>query len=138
VLDKSFFSRGSHPARRLMNEIAAAAMGWGGCDDHQRDSLYLRIEQVVQRLLSEFTDDPAIFSELLADFLAFTADERRRAELLEQRTRDAEEGRAKAEMARRRVEQALNEALLGKVLPHKVVDFVRDAWSQVLLLSFLK
>ncbi|MFS1288901.1 DUF1631 domain-containing protein [Pseudomonas piscis] len=138
VLDKSFFSRGSHPARRLLNEIAAAAMGWGGCDDHQRDSLYLRIEQVVQRLLSEFSDDPAIFSELLADFLAFTADERRRAELLEQRTRDAEEGRAKAELARRRVEQALNQALLGKVMPQVVVDFVRDAWSQVLLLSCLK
>ncbi|MFK3794315.1 MULTISPECIES: DUF1631 domain-containing protein [Pseudomonas] len=138
VLDKSFFSRGSHPARRLLNEIAAAAMGWGGCDDHQRDSLYLRIEQVVQRLLSEFSDDPAIFSELLADFLAFTADERRRAELLEQRTRDAEEGRAKAELARRRVEQALNQALLGKVMPQVVVDFIRDAWSQVLLLSCLK
>ncbi|MBC2656578.1 DUF1631 domain-containing protein [Pseudomonas sp. MSSRFD41] len=138
VLDKSFFSRGSHPARRLLNEIAAAAMGWGGCDDHQRDSLYLRIEQVVQRLLSEFRDDPAIFSELLADFLAFTADERRRAELLEQRTRDAEEGRAKAELARRRVEQALNQALLGKVMPQVVVDFIRDAWSQVLLLSCLK
>ena len=138
VLDKSFFSRGNHPARRLLNEIAAAAMGWGGCDDHQRDSLYLRIEQVVQRLLSEFSDDPAIFSELLADFLAFTADERRRAELLEQRTRDAEEGRARAELARRRVEQALNDALLGKVLPQKVVDFVREAWSQVMLLSCLK
>ncbi|PMZ30557.1 DUF1631 domain-containing protein, partial [Pseudomonas sp. GW247-3R2A] len=49
VLDKSFFSRASHPARRLLNEIAAAAMGWGECDDHERDSLYLRIEQVVQR-----------------------------------------------------------------------------------------
>ncbi|RON10286.1 thymidine phosphorylase [Pseudomonas brassicacearum] len=92
VLDKSFFSRSSHPARRLLNEIAAAAMGWGQCDDHQRDSLYLRIEQVVQRLLNDFVDDPAIFSELLGDFLAFTSDERRRSELLEQRTRDAEEG----------------------------------------------
>jgi hypothetical protein len=32
VLDKSFFSRTSHPARRLLNEIAEAAMGWGDCD----------------------------------------------------------------------------------------------------------
>ncbi|MCU1748515.1 DUF1631 domain-containing protein [Pseudomonas sp. 6D_7.1_Bac1] len=72
VLDKSFFSRSSHPARRLLNEIAAAAMGWGQCDDHQRDSLYLRIEQVVQRLLNDFVDDPVIFSELLSDFLVFT------------------------------------------------------------------
>lgn len=61
VLDKSFFSRSSHPARRLLNEIADAAMGWGDCDGEARDSLYLRIEQVVQRLLSDFVDDPAIF-----------------------------------------------------------------------------
>lgn len=138
VLDKSFFSRSSHPARRLLNEIAAAAMGWGQCDDHERDSLYLRIEQVVQRLLNDFVDDPAIFSELLADFLAFTSDERRRSELLEQRTRDAEEGRAKTELARQRVEQALNEALLGKLLPQGVVTFVQEAWSKVLLLTCLK
>ena len=138
VQDKSFFSRGNHPARRLLNEIAAAATGWGDCDDHQRDSLYLRIEQVVQRLLNDFVDDPAIFSELLADFLAFTSDERRRSELLEQRIRDAEEGRAKAELARLRVEGVLNQVMLGKVLPQAVVEFVQHAWSQVLLLTCFK
>lgn len=138
VLDKSFFSRSSHPARRLLNEIATAAMGWGECDDHERDSLYLRIEQVVQRLLNDFVDDPAVFSELLADFLAFTSDERRRSELLEQRTRDAEEGRARTELARQRVAQVLNQALLGKVLPQRMVMFVQEAWSKVLLLTCLK
>jgi Protein of unknown function (DUF1631) len=138
VLDKSFFSRGTHPARRLLNEIAEAAMGWGDCDGDARDSLYLRIEQVVQRLLTDFVDDPAIFSELLADFLAFTSDERRRSELLEQRLRDAEEGRARTELARRRVEQVLNQALLGKTLPPSVVTFVENAWSKVLLLTCLK
>ncbi|MGN8276370.1 DUF1631 domain-containing protein [Pseudomonas sp. SMN5] len=138
VQDKSFFSRGNHPARRLLNEIAAAAMGCGDCDDQQRDSLYLRIEQVVQRLLNDYVDDPTIFSELLADFLAFTSDERRRSELLEQRIRDAEEGRAKADLARQRVEGALNQVLLGKVLPQAVVEFVQQAWSQVLLLTCFK
>jgi hypothetical protein len=88
--------------------------------------------------LNDFVDDPAIFSELLADFLAFTSDERRRSELLEQRTRDAEEGRARTELARQRVEQALNQALVGKVLPHTVVAFVQAAWSKVLLLTCLK
>jgi hypothetical protein len=138
VIDKSFFSRGSHPARRLLNEIAAAALGWGGRDDYQRDALYVRIEQIVQRLLNDFVDDPAIFSELLADFLAFTSDERRRSELLEQRTRDAEEGRARAELARQRVQQELNQRLLGKVLPEVVVRLLQEAWSKVLLLTCLK
>lgn len=138
VIDKSFFSRGSHPARRLLNEIAAAALGWGGRDDYQRDSLYVRVEQIVQRLLNDFVDDPAIFSELLVDFLAFTSDERRRSELLEQRTRDAEEGRARAELARQRVQQELNQRLLGKVLPEVVVRLLQEAWSKVLLLTCLK
>ncbi|SEJ50889.1 DUF1631 domain-containing protein [Pseudomonas sp. NFR16] len=138
VIDKSFFSRGSHPARRLLNEIASAALGWGGRDDTQRDSLYTRIDQIVQRLLHDFVDDPAIFTELLVDFLAFTSDERRRSELLEQRTRDAEEGRALAELARQRVQQALNDRLLGRTLPEVVVRLLQEAWSKVLLLTCLK
>jgi hypothetical protein len=138
VIDKGFFSRGSHPARRLLNEIASAALGWGGRDDSQRDSLYTRIDQIVQRLLHDFVDDPAIFTELLVDFLAFTSDERRRSELLEQRTRDAEEGRALAELARQRVQQALNDRLLGRTLPEVVVRLLQEAWSKVLLLTCLK
>ncbi|MCP3752714.1 DUF1631 domain-containing protein [Pseudomonas sp. SBB6] len=138
VLDKSFFSRSNHPARRLLNEIATAAMGWGASDDCQRDSLYLRVEKIVQRLLSDFVDDPAIFSALLAEFLAFSSDERRRNELLEQRTRDAEEGRARTALARQRVQQELNRRLLGRSLPRVVVRFLEQAWSQVLLLACLK
>ena len=138
VLDKTFFSRGSHPARRLLNEIASAALGWVDQDDVQRDTLYQRIDQVVQRLLNDFVDDPAIFAELLAEFMAFTGDERRRSDLLEQRTRDAEEGRAKSELARQQVEQALNQRLLGKTLPETVVRLLQEAWSKVLMLTCLK
>ena len=138
VLDKTFFSRGSHPARRLLNEIASAALGWVDQDDAQRDTLYQRIDQVVQRLLNDFADDPAIFAELLAEFVAFTGDERRRSDLLEQRTRDAEEGRAKSELARQQVEHALNQRLLGKTLPEAVVRLLQEAWSKVLMLTCLK
>ncbi len=138
VLDKTFFNRGSHPARRLLNEIASAALGWAEHSDGQRDQLYQKIEQVVMRLLNDFVDDPAIFSELLDEFIAFTGDERRRSDLLEQRTRDAEEGRARAELARQDVEGVLNERLLGRTLPEVVVRLLQEAWSQVLLLTCLK
>ena len=138
VLDKSLFSHAGHPARRLLNEIAAMALGCNLCDDYPRDPLYLRIEQVVQRLLNEFVEDPAIFAKLLAEFSAFAADECRRSELLEQHTRDAEEGRVRTEAARQRVAEVLNRRLLGKVLPLAVVQFLQQAWSQVLLLVSLK
>lgn len=138
VLDKTFFNRGNHPARRLLNEIASAALGWSDQDAERRDSLYQKIESIVQRTLTDFSDDPNIFNELLADFIAFTGKERRRSELLEQRTRDAEEGRALAETARVHVEQELNTRLLGKTLPEVVVQLLQDAWSKVLLLTYLK
>ncbi|MDL2188132.1 DUF1631 domain-containing protein [Pseudomonas sp. ChxA] len=138
VLDKSFFSRASHPARRLLNEIASAAMTWSPRDDYPRDSLYLRTEQVVQRLLNEFVEDLAIFPQVLAQFSAFTADERQRSELLEQHTCEAEEGRVRTDAARQRVAEVLNRRLVGRVLPQTVVQFVQQAWSQVLLLASLK
>ena len=138
VLDKSLFSRASHPARRLLNEIGSAAIGWSPAEDYSRDGVYLRIEQVVQRLLNDFAEDPAIFSELLSEFSAFTADERRRSALLEQHTRDAEAARLRTDAARQRVADVLNRRLLGKVLPRAVVQFVQQAWSQVLLLASLK
>lgn len=62
VLDKGLFSCSSHPARRLLNEIATAALG--ATDDCQRDAVYLQVEHIVQRLLNDFDDDPAIFSDL--------------------------------------------------------------------------
>lgn len=138
VLDKSLFSRASHPARRLLNEIASAAMGWSPHDGYQRDSLYLHIEQVVQCLLNDFVEDLTIFSQLLAQFTAFTSDEQRRSALLEQHTREAEEGRIRTQAARERVADLLNRRLLGKVLPQSVVRFLQQAWSQVLLLASLK
>jgi hypothetical protein len=70
--------------------------------------------------------------------LAFSQDERRRNELLEQRTRDAEEGRARALQANQQVQQALNLRLRGRVLPQVVVQMLEQAWSQVLLLAWLK
>ncbi|OPA94204.1 thymidine phosphorylase [Pseudomonas fluorescens] len=138
VLDKSFFSRPSHPARRLLNEIARAVIGWSPRDDYRRDGLYLRVEHIVERLLSEFVEDQAIFSQLLTQFIAFCAEERRRSELLEQHTYDAEEGRVRTQAARQRVADVLNRRLLGKVLPQAVVQFLQQAWSQVLLLASLK
>jgi hypothetical protein len=138
LLDKAFFSRGSHPARRLLNEVATAALGWNEQDGDPHGSLYQTVEQLVQRLLNDFTDDPGIFAELLDEFLGFTRSVQRRSALLERRMRDAEEGGARVERARRQVEAALNQRLLGRVLPECVVRLLKELWSRVMLWVCLK
>lgn len=138
VLDRSFFDNTNHPARRLLNEIGSAALGWNEQDAAHQDSLSQKIESIVQRLQHDFSDDPGIFSEILSDFASFIRTERRRSELLEQRVRDAEEGRARSEAARAQVEEALNERLMGKTLAETVVHILQDSWSKVMLLNHLK
>ncbi|OZB11494.1 MAG: hypothetical protein B7X58_12285, partial [Marinobacter sp. 34-60-7] len=91
--DRNFFNRGGHPVRKLLNELALAAIGWSEKRPGARDPLREKIEEVVDRVLNEFTDGVALFEELLADFGHFMDLDRRRRELVEQRLRDAEEGR---------------------------------------------
>lgn len=138
IQDKAFFNRPDHPARLLLNKIATAALGLDNQAQEQQDSLYQCIESTIQRALTEFTDDPHIFAELLADFVAFTNREQRRSALLEQRIRDAEQGRARTEQARLRVAQELNARLLGQTLPDIIVHLLQEAWSTVMLLNYLK
>ena len=130
--DKNFFNRGGHPVRKLLNELAMSAIGWTEKKAGQRDPLREKIESVVERVLNEFTDNVEIFSELLSDFGHFMDLDRRRRELVEQRLRDAEEGRAKQERASKATETLLSEQMAGRDLPPQVVTLLNEAWSKYL------
>lgn len=130
--DKNFFNRGGHPVRKLLNELAMSAIGWTEKKAGQRDPLREKIESVVDRVLNEFTDNVEIFSELLSDFGHFMDLDRRRRELVEQRLRDAEEGRAKQERASKATEALLSEQMTGRNLPPQVVTLLNEAWSKYL------
>ena len=138
IADKSLFNRSSHPARRLLNELARATMGWSDHDDLQRDQLHALLERMVDRMLAEQHVDAAFFEQMHDELAGFVRLEQRRAERLEQRTRDAEEGRARVEAARSRSARVINGLLLGRTLPVFAVDLLRDLWSQVLQLAFLR
>lgn len=140
IVDKSFFSRGGHPARRLLNELAMAALGWQdpGEERRSRDPLYRKVEEVVQQLLSEFESDVGIFERMLLDFRAYLEKERRRARILEQRTLDAEDGKARAERARAQVDAALAARTQGLVLAPAAQRLLEEAWAKVLFIVALK
>lgn len=138
MLDKSFFSKGGHPARKLLNEIANASLGWAPGANIERDPLYLKVSEIVDKLLNEFESDPSIFHDTLADFIAFVELDKHRAQLVEQRTINAEDGKAKSELARARVQEVLNQKVAGKSLPKVVITLLEEAWSNVMFLVVLK
>ncbi|MFL1466066.1 DUF1631 domain-containing protein [Marinobacter sp. HN1S83] len=136
--DKNFFNRGGHPVRKLLNELAMSAIGWTEKQGRQRDPLREKIESVVDRVLNEFTDNVDLFSELLTDFNHFMDLDRRRRDLVEQRLRDAEEGRAKQERAAESAHQLLAEVTAGRVLPEPVDNLLKEAWSKYLQWKVLR
>jgi len=136
--DKNFFNRGGHPVRKLLNELAMSAIGWTEKQNSQRDPLREKIESVVDRVLNDFTDNVDLFGELLADFSHFMDLDRRRRELVEQRLRDAEEGRAKQEQAAQAARQMLDEMTAGRELPDTVNNLMREAWSRYLQWKVLR
>lgn len=136
--DRTFFSRGGHPARKLLNEIATTALGWLPPEEGQHDPLLNKVEEVVSRVLNEYASDMDVFQELLTDFISFLEIEKRRVGLVERRTVDAEDGRAKSEAARAAVQKVIEGKMAGKCLPDVVVNLLRDAWSNVLFLVYLK
>jgi hypothetical protein len=54
---------------------------------------------------------------LYKEFSDFYEQQQKRTESIDKRTRDAEEGRARADMARAMVQQTLNRRLTGRQLP---------------------
>ncbi|WP_166264874.1 DUF1631 domain-containing protein [Marinobacter caseinilyticus] len=132
LCDRSFFNRGGHPARKLLNELAMAGIGWNEKPEGQRDPLREKIESVVDRLLTEFTDNVELFAELLKDFSHFMDLDRRRRELVEQRLRDAEEGRARQDGARESVDAMLTGVMADYQVPAPVAAMLREPWRKYL------
>jgi hypothetical protein len=130
--DKNFFNRGGHPVRKLLNELALSAIGWTEKKVGQRDPLREKIESVVDRVLNEFNTNVTLFEELLKDFSHFMDLDRRRRELVEQRLRDAEEGRARQERASQAAEGLVQELTEQRDIPEPVAGLLKEAWTKYL------
>ncbi|MEJ2464418.1 MAG: DUF1631 domain-containing protein [Candidatus Thiodiazotropha sp.] len=139
IIDKSFFSKKVHPARRLLNTLAQAAVGWTDSGDRANDVLYKQIEAVVKRVLNEFQDDPSIFADLDDEFSAWWQQEQRGAQIAEQRTNQVTRGKEQLRSAKQKVAEVLNQRLRKQqVVPEAVMALLEDGWKDVLLLNYLR
>ncbi len=130
IIDREFFSRKSHPARQLLNELAYAGVGWVEESDAAKDRLYGKMESIVMRVLHEFDSDIGIFDSLLEEFRAFVEEEKRNfATAQEQIRREAEH----REQVQREIGALVAERVLISGVPEDVRDFLLTTWRQVLV-----
>ncbi len=137
LVDKTFFSNRNHSARLLLNEMAYAGIGWDP-ERRGKDGLQGRIEAIVQRVLNEFEDDTRLFTELLEEFRGYCEEERRRSAIIEKRTKEVEEGKARSESAKQVVDKVLAQVVGGRSLPPVADKLLNDVWAKVLFLEHLR
>ena len=138
INDRSFFSKATHPARRLLNALARAGIGWSDRNEKNRDKLYEQIHNVVLRILNEFDGDISLFEQLYDEFDHYLTRENRKANLVEQRTREAERGRIKSQKAQETVDQLLRDRLSRYPAPESVRNILVNGWSRVMFLAYLR
>lgn len=138
IKDKTFFSKATHPARRLLNSLARAGIGWSESDEKARDKLYEQIHAVVARILNEFDGDVTLFETLCDEFEQFLARENRKSSLVEQRTRESERGRIKSQKAQETVDELLQKKLARYKLQEPVRNILLNGWSRVMFLAYLR
>ncbi len=137
ILDKAFFSKKSHPVRRLLDVLADASVAFAGEAEHD-DPLYKKIERIVERVQGEFDTDIQLFDDLIGEFEAFLrARETANAEVIEQSARAMHE-REKREMARLIAQAEISRHTSQDNLPAPVLAMLKGPWSRVLERVYLR
>ena len=137
LTDDSMFNRRSHPARRLLDALTEACDGNAGETPQDRETLE-RAEHAVERVVSEYDDDPAIF-ELAATELRDQLDQqRKRSELAEKRTAEAIHGRERLQHARRAAEGVVGSRVVDRPLTEAIAQFLDGQWRHYLTQTWLR
>lgn len=136
MLDNDFFNKKKHPARRFLDGVSHASLGWDKTQDES--PLVVKIEEIVNFILSEFVDDTAIFQQACEQLDNYLEQEARRIEASEEKILAEEQSREDQIRRARQVTSELIDRLIeGRQLSHGVVDFLQTTWSSVLFSAFL-
>ena len=138
LLDKSLFSQKVHPARKLINELVASGLGWKPGVAASRDFYYKKIREIVELVLTEFSDDIHLFQHALADFMIFRDVETKRSAIAAQRLIERGKGQARAEAGNDFVKREIATRIDSITLPVRVRDTIKFYWSKLLFMIYLR
>ena len=137
MLDKSFFSQKSHPARKLLDKLAEVSIGWNDSEGHQ-SGLYKKVDSLVQRILNEFSDKVGIFAEALEDLNEFIVEEKQQTDQLTGVSAQVIQQQEQAEVAAIMAHDEVQRRVQSQRLPQTIRNFLFGCWKSVLAAGYNK
>lgn len=137
MLDKTFFSKRHHPARRLLNTLAHATVALH--DERAEESeLYRKLEDCIQRVQMEFDTDIAIFETVLKELEDYLAQQEDRLSENVAEARTLIQGRERLKIAESLAEAEIEKRLADKPYPQFIRTFALEKWKNLLLVAYMK
>ena len=133
LLDRTFFSDKKHPARRLLDHLAAAAIG-ATSDEGYRAGFELVAAGVIDEVCRDFKVDVAVFEAADAKLHEFVDAEQRKAAALLDTDVAAALVAEESEADRSQVRALIRDKLTGIKVPFEVRGFAETIWVDYLTL----
>ncbi|MDA0824309.1 MAG: DUF1631 domain-containing protein [Proteobacteria bacterium] len=137
LLDKALFSKKAHPARKLLDALASAAVGWSEIG-HADDKLYEVIDLIVRRIVDEFQDDVSLFEKALADLEAYLIKDRDKTEKQVAESTRSLRTREQIVLAKMEVDDALKDGVGDSEIRAFMRQFIFDYWRQLLIITHVE
>ncbi|MEW8518102.1 MAG: DUF1631 domain-containing protein [Candidatus Thiodiazotropha sp.] len=137
IIDRRLLTDSNHEARQLLDSLVEAGSHW--IDERNlKRGIYPDMQNVIDRVLKEFSDNVGLFGTLLETFKKRMDEFRRKSDILEKRAQDSIKGREKLNIARQRASQEMRARSFSENLPQPVKDFLEKTWVDKLVFVLLR
>lgn len=137
IIDRKLLTDSNHDARQLLDALVEAGSHW--IDERNlKRGIYPDMQNVVDRVLKEFSDNVDLFGTLLGTFKKRMDEFRRKSDILEKRAQDSLKGREKLNVARQRATQEMKARSFSEHLPQPVKAFLEQTWVDKLIFVLLR
>lgn len=137
IIDKDIFSKSQHPARRLLNKMAQAAMGIDEDVRIENSPLLQKIDYIVNRAINNDHDHTILFNELLTEFERFHSLSLIQEAKIEESNQKQYEKREKEKLTSAWVMDCIANRIKDKNLPKSVYEIISGPWRQVMVNTYL-
>jgi hypothetical protein len=128
--DPAFFNHKSHPARMLVNRIGSISLSLKQVDP-SGEHVTAEIRRIVEKLLADSSESPAIFAEVLDEFDQFVARELRATDADVERAARAMEQVQSRTLQFARITAMIADGLSLLKIDQKLHHFLVHTWARV-------
>jgi len=137
IVDKTFFSARSHPARQMLDTLGEIAVGLPA-DFDSSNLLYKSLETIVEKLINGFEESLEIFDVLRQELQEVVALENQRVEQQTRSTAERMEQRERLGVAKAFARDEIKARLRAGPMPNAVQKFLAQQWMKLLLITHAK